>query len=98
MRTFWEALEDARAATGRSLRDICESAGVDYDKMKQARGRASKVDVGDAVRIANELGYTLDDFVKAERIEDRAEIVQIYKSLSPREIRLLKAGAESDDD
>lgn len=79
--------------TGRSLRSICENAGVDYDRVKQARGRGSKVDVSDAVLIANELGYTLDEFVKADRIEDRAEIVRIYNSLSPRELRILKAGA-----
>lgn len=98
MRPFWDALSDAMAASGRSLLSICEGAGVDYDRMKQGRGRGSKIDVLDAIRIANELGYSLDEFVKAPNIEDRAEIVRTYNSLTPREIRLLKAGAVDDPD
>lgn len=98
MRSFWDALDDAVKETGRSLRSICEGAKVPYDRVKQARGRNSKVDVTDAVLIANELGYTLDDFVKADRIEDRSEIARIYNSLSPRERRMLKAGAAAEDE
>lgn len=98
MRPFWDALSDAMSATGRSLRSICEGAGVDYERFKQARGRGSKVEVTDAILVARELGYSLEDFLDAPNIEDRAEIVRIYKSLTPREIRLLKAGAQEQAD
>jgi lambda repressor-like predicted transcriptional regulator len=91
MKTFREALISALERENKSLKSVCESAGVSYEQMKKVIQRESaKTNVDDAIKVAKALGYTINEFLADDLASDRIEIARIYSSLSPEEIRLIR--------
>lgn len=93
-KTFRDALMHWKDVTGRSLRDIASSSGVSYEQLKKlGQGKSRSTNVDDAVRIANDLGMTLEEFLDDKTVLIRSEIVEIYNKLSEQERQFLLASA-----
>lgn len=92
---FRDALLAYSENTGVSLKSIAEGAGVSYEQLKKLKQReGAGTDADDAIRIANYLGYTLEEFVDDALVRDRAEIASLYNQLSPRERAILRAAGQ----
>lgn len=91
---FRDAFLEALAATGTSLRKVASETGISEDQLKKLKQRESaSTNVDDAIKVANFFGYTLDEFLEDETVQDRAEIVRLYMQLSPRERAILRAAS-----
>lgn len=65
--TFSEALTKALISSGKSLRQIAESAGVSYEQMKKVKqGKSQSTNVDDAQKVATAIGLTLDQFLNGD--------------------------------
>jgi transcriptional regulator with XRE-family HTH domain len=98
VKRFYDALEDALAATGWSLQRACAEAGVSYDQFKKFKQRAAKdphasTNVDDAVKIANAFGLTLDEFLGDRTAELRSEAADLWRKLGEAEREILLAAA-----
>ncbi len=88
--TFRDALILALERTGRSLKSVCQEAGVSYEQMKKVKQGGSKsTNVDDAVNIANQFGVTLEEFLQDKTATVRSEIVDLYNQLSDEERQFL---------
>jgi len=95
-KTFREALIEATASGGPSLRSVAEGAGVSYEQLKKVRqGKTASTNVDDAVRVARYLGKTLDQFLEDPAAQQDAEIVDLWQQLSPDERRFLRNAAKA---
>lgn len=95
---FYDALEDALTATGWSLQKACLEAGVSYEQFKKFRQRGAKdphasTSVDDAVKIANAMGFTLDEFLEDHTSSLRSEAARLWRELNPTEREILLAAA-----
>lgn len=62
--TFKEALEIALKKTGRSLREVCATAGVSYDQYKgYMQGKSRSTNVDDAIKMALAFSLSMEDFM-----------------------------------
>ncbi|WP_370342928.1 S24 family peptidase [Pararhodobacter marinus] len=69
--TFRNALENALAVTGRSLRSIAIDAGVSYEQLKNLKqGKSQKTNVDDAMKIAAVFGVNLEQFYRGQFSSD----------------------------
>lgn len=94
-KTFRDALKYWLEKTGKPLAEVAREAGVSYDQMKNlSQGRSRSTNVDDAVKVANQFGMTLEEFLEDETVAIRSEIVEIYNSLSDQERRFLLASAK----
>lgn len=65
--SFKEALDYALKVTGRSLREVTDTAGVSYDKFKNLRqGKSRTTSVEDAMKVARAFGVTLEQFLQKD--------------------------------
>jgi transcriptional regulator with XRE-family HTH domain len=65
--TFKEALEKALKKTGRSLREVCATAGVSYDQYKgYMQGKSRSTNVDDAIKMAHAFGSSMEDFLAGQ--------------------------------
>lgn len=65
--TFSEALTKALIFSGKSLRQIAESADVSYEQMKKVKqGKSQSTNVDDAQKVAAAIGLTLDQFLNGD--------------------------------
>lgn len=91
---FKDALVLALEHTGRSLKSVCQEAGVSYEQMKKVKqGKSGSTNVDDAIRLANALGMTLEEMMQDETALVRSEIVDLYNQLSPEERQFLLRSA-----
>lgn len=95
---FFDALDHALKATKWSLKKACEEAGVSYEQMKKFRQRSksdpnASTNVDDAVKIANALGFTLDEFLSDDTARLRSEAADLWRKLTDGERDLLLAAA-----
>lgn len=61
---FRDSLENALKSTGRSMREVADTAGVSYEQFKSLRqGKSQTTNVEDAVKVAAAFGVTLDQFL-----------------------------------
>lgn len=82
-RPFRETFMDALADSGRSLRDVAISAGVSYEQLKNLKqGKSGSTNVDDAIALAAELQFSLDDGAPLRRppvaAEPGAAMVDVY--------------------
>lgn len=85
-------------ATGWSIPKLCQEAGVSKDQITKFMQRASKglpasTNVDDAVKLANALGFTLDEMLEDDTAALRSEIVNLWRELSQQERDILLAAA-----
>lgn len=93
-RTFKEALRDVAEATGLPIKAIAAGAGVSYEQLKKVMQRDNaSTNVDDARKVANYLGFTLDEFLQDELASDRAEVARLYSQLTQVERDFLQAAA-----
>lgn len=97
-KTFLDALLNALAQRGVSLKAVAEGAGVSYEQLKKVRQRPdASTNVDDALKVANHFGLTLDEFLGDELASDRAAAVSLYSQLTENERRILRAAARDRD-
>lgn len=97
-RRFHDALKDALDATGWSIPKLCSEAGVSKDQVTKFMQRASKglhasTNVDDAVKLANALGFTLDEMLQDNTSALRSEAADLWRMLSQDEREILLAAA-----
>lgn len=91
---FRDALIEALDRTGWKLQAVCEAAGVSYEQMKKVRaGKSASTNVDDALKMAHAFGLSLDEFVGDTTVEDRQEVVALWREISEAEREILRAAA-----
>lgn len=103
VRRFYDALEEALAATGWSIPHLCEKAGVSKDQVtkfmqRSKKGLKASTNVDDAVKLANALGTTVDEMVQDDTAVLRSEAAHLWRELSPAERDILRAAARGRSD
>ena len=102
-RRFFDALHDALKVADWSLKKACEEANVSYEQMKKFSQR-SKVDpnastsVDDAVKVANALGFTLDELLSDDTAKLRSEAADLWREMTDGERAILLAAARGQRD
>lgn len=97
-RRFYDALKEALNGSGWSIARLCQEAGVSTDQVTKFMQRAGKgerasTNVDDAVKLANALGFTLDEMLQDETAILRSEAVDLWRALTPEERDILRAAA-----
>ncbi|TJZ85808.1 helix-turn-helix domain-containing protein [Paracoccus hibiscisoli] len=97
-RRFYDALKEALTSSGWSISRLCQEAGVSTDQVTKFMQRAGKgerasTNVDDAVKLANALGFTLDEMLHDQTADLRSEAVDLWRSLTPEERDILRAAA-----
>ena len=97
-RRFYDALKEALDSSGWSIPRVCEEAGVSTDQVTKFMQRAGKgerasTNVDDAVKLANALGFTLDEMLKDQTATLPSEAVDLWRSLTPEERDILRTAA-----
>ncbi|WP_157020394.1 hypothetical protein [Paracoccus sp. 228] len=85
-------------SSGWSIPRLCQEAGVSTDQVTKFMQRAGKgerasTNVDDAVKLANALGFTLDEMLKDQTAVLRSEAVDLWRALTPEERDILRAAA-----
>lgn len=60
---------------------------------RAGKGECASTNVDDAVKLANALGFTLDEMLKDQTATFRSEAVDLWRSLTPEERDILRAAA-----
>lgn len=95
-KTFRIALIEALDATGMPLKRVAEVAGVSYDQLKKLKNTdGATTNVDDAKKVANALGYTLDEMLGDDLIQRRERVAALYRQLTERERAILLAAAHA---
>lgn len=95
-KSFREALLSALEHSSFSLKAIADGSEVSYEQLKKvAQRETASTNVDDARKVAEFLGFTLDEFLDASDLSDRIRLVEIYNSLSHEEVEMLKVLATS---
>ncbi len=93
-KTFREAFLEATAKKGWSIRYVADHADVSYEQLKKlGQGKSQSTNVDDAVKVAHLFGVTLDEFLSDTTVQDRADAVDLWQSLTEAERDLLRAAA-----
>lgn len=96
---FRDAFLEALTSTGTSVTKVAAATGVSEGQLKKLKQRENaSTNVDDAIKVANFFGYTLDEFLGDQTVQDRAEVVSLYNQLSARERAILRAAALATDD
>lgn len=65
--SFKEALNEAMAASGLSLRKLADKAGVSYEQLKKInQGKTQSTNAEDAIRLASAVGVPLERFMEGD--------------------------------
>lgn len=95
---FYDALKEALDSSGWSISRLCKEAGVSTDQVTKFMQRAGKglpasTNVDDALKLANALGFTLDEMLQDNTAVLRSETAELWRKLHPSEREILLAAA-----
>lgn len=98
-RRFYDALREALDTVGWSIPQLCDAAGVSKDQVtkfmqRASRGEKTSTNVDDAVKLANALGFTLDEMLRDDTADLRSEAASLWRELSQPERDILLAAAK----
>lgn len=102
VRRFYDAFKEALEITGITAAQACAMAEVSPDQIKKlmqrgAKGERASTNVEDAMKLANALGFTLDELLQDDTAALRSEAAALWRSLSNEERGLLRAVARGRD-
>ncbi len=90
MKTFADALNEAVAEDGTSLRKVAIGAGVSYDMLKKVSSDGNRINYQDGLKVASFFGLSLEDFLGAEEGRLPYKMAHAYSQLSDEQrLRLL---------
>ncbi|KAJ03312.1 helix-turn-helix domain-containing protein [Sulfitobacter mediterraneus] len=96
MRTFRDALLEAIAPNGPSLKAVAEAANVSYEQLKKLKqGKTQNTNVEDARRIAAYFGKTLEAFIDSPELKEDIELADLLSQLEPSERQFLLNAAKA---
>lgn len=94
-KTFRDALLAAISRPNVSLKAIADGSNVSYEQLKKLKqGKSKTTNVEDAMRVANYLGMSLDEFLGDDTALIRSEIVDLYSQLTPQQREFLLASVK----
>lgn len=97
-RRFYDALKEALDSTDWSIPRLCDAADVSQAQITKFMQRGQKdpnasTNVDDARKLANTLGFTLDEMLQDDTAALRSEAANLWRSLTQGERDLLLAAA-----
>lgn len=96
MKTFRDALLDAIAPNGPSLKAVAEATNVSYEQLKKLKqGKTQNTNVEDARRISAFFGKTLEEFIDSPEMKEDIELATVLSQLEPSERRFLLNAAKA---
>ena len=97
--TFRDALLHKLENTGMSLMSVAKGAQVSYEQLKKLKQKPDRrINVEDALKIANFFNQTLDDFISGKEESDRTRTIRVLDNLPPDLRAFLESYAEDRSD
>lgn len=97
-RRFYDALREALDHLEWSIPQLCAEAKVSKDQItkfmqRSSKGLPSSTNVDDAKKLANAMGFTLDEMLQDDTAYLRSEAAALWRSLDQGERDVLLAAA-----
>lgn len=95
--TFKDALDQALAVTGRSLRSVAIASGVSYEQLKNLKqGKSLRTNVDDAMKVAAAFGVSLEQFYRGQYSPDAPTVAAAGKVGAGAKVDLVDAYEKGD--